>query len=160
MQKETIVLGISPGTRSVGFALMRRKELLGSEISSFKEAWSRKKLRRILEAISFQVIQYDIREVAVKVPNDIPSSKGFNQLIGSLNVLFEAKKIRATYYSLGDIQRKFEAETQDMLAEKVTAIYPVLSKAHSKKHLKIYYRKQFEAVAVAHCHVKTKRSSY
>jgi Holliday junction resolvasome RuvABC endonuclease subunit len=160
MRKETIVLGISPGTRSVGFALMCGNELLGFEIQSFKETWSRKKLRRILEAISFQIIQYDIREVAVKVPDNMPASKGFSQIIGSMNVLFEAKKIKKKYYSLTDIQKKLGIAdgTQELIAEAMAQKYPALSRAHSKKHLKIYYRKLFEAVAVAQCHTKTKGS--
>ena len=117
-----MVLGISPGTRAVGFALMTPTELLGSEIQSFKEPWSRKKLRRILEAVSFQIIQYDIREVGIKVPDIIPTSKGFNQLVGSLNILFEAKRIKATYYSLNNIKKHMSIKdgTQDLLAEILT----------------------------------------
>ncbi len=156
-----MMLGISPGTRSCGFAVVRDTEIKKCGVKSYKETWSDGKLIGILYGISQLSTRHNIRRVAVKVPDVMPRSVGYAQLIGALNVLFEQRGIQVTYYTLSDLNMQFAPKkkiTRKALFAQIADLYPELKPLYDKevKAEKPYYDKVLEAVGVVHC-VATKK---
>jgi len=148
------VLGISLGTRFIGIAVLKDRELINWKVLSFQAKWSDEKLKVIVRSITQLVEKNVIDSVAVKIPDDIPISTGFMQLVSGINVLFERKKIEVYYYSLTDLKRhycKIDTAKKGSLVEYMLERYPDLIREHMKElqNQKPYYDKIFEAVAAA-----------
>lgn len=150
------VLGISPGTRSIGIALLRNGKLADWKVQSFHGSWSDTKLQRITHFVSQYVDSNKVDTIAVKIPDELPLSANYIQLVGTLNVLFERKGIRPVYYTLSDLKRHNcpkEKVNKITLAKCIVAKYPdLLPEHHSEQSNRSnYYHKIFEAVAAAQC---------
>ena len=152
--KAGTVLGISPGTKSVGLAVMRNGSLVYHAVRSFPGKWSGKKLRTIVYALEQVLGRYQVTHVAMKIPDRLPDSLGFTQLLGSLNVLFERKVDRRQYYMFSDVKKRHCGDGPQTAAELmriIATVYPELmpeyrkERANKNKH----YIKLFEAVAAA-----------
>lgn len=154
-----MILGISPGTRSCGFVLVREGAIKKWGVQSYKGAWSDGKLIGILYSLSQLIIRHRIKEVAVKIPDTMPRSIGYVQLIGALNVIFEQRGIKARYYTLSELRKLHTGNTEvnrKALFAHIANIYPELQPLYQKevKAEKPYYDRVFEAVAAAHCRKK------
>jgi Holliday junction resolvasome RuvABC endonuclease subunit len=153
MSADTI-LGINPGTRLVGIAVMRKRALLHFEIKSFPGVWSPKKLRAILSLVESTMQRYEVTKVTVKIPDVLPASLGFTQVVGSLNSLWHRVDIKPRYYTFSEIKAKHCKEdmpTGKSLMEAIVRKYPELSPEYHReqRNKEGYYYKVFEAVAVA-----------
>lgn len=150
------VLGISPGTRSIGIALLRNGKLTDWKIQSFQGTWADTKLQRITHFVSQYVVRNKVGVIAVKIPDELPLSANYIQLVGTLNALFERKSIRPIYYTLSDLKKHHcpkEKVNKVTLAKCIVAKYPdLLPEHHSEQSNRTsYYYKIFEAVAAAKC---------
>jgi len=155
MEAHNSILGISLGTRQIGIALCTGGQLYEWQVKTFTGKWSKSKLRGILLTLSGIIDEERVGQVAVKIPDIIPASKGFTQLMGGLNVLCEQKHFKARYYTLSDIKKQFAPDKElnkETLAEIIVACHPELQHAYrkQKKRKNAYYYKLFEAVAAAH----------
>lgn len=151
-----VVLGISPGTRSTGIAVLNESKLVRWQRLSFPKKWSKEKLHCILNAITSWIDLHKIETIAVKIPDELPISEAYIQLVGAINVLCENKNIRPTYYTLSEIKQRYDSKNKinkhclvNFLLEYFPELQIHLQNADSRK--KIYYEKVFEAVAAAHC---------
>jgi len=152
--KADTILGINPGTRRIGIAVMRKQALVYFEIKSFQGTWSRKKLHNIISFLASVLKQYDVTKVTVKIPDTLPASLGFTQLIGSLNALCEHTGIRPRYYTFSEIKARHcreDAPTGVSLMAAIVDKHPELWPEYRReqKNEEGYYHKIFEAVAVA-----------
>jgi Holliday junction resolvasome RuvABC endonuclease subunit len=150
-----MILGISPGTRTFGFVVLRDGEIKTCGVKSYKEKWSDGKLIHILYGLSQLIHRHKIREVAVKVPDVFPRSSGYAQLIGAMNVLFESRGIKARYYTLSELTKRHDSKrkvNKEALVAYVAHRYPELLPLYRKEQTaaKPYYEKVFEAVLAAH----------
>lgn len=149
-----MVLGISLGTRVIGYAVFKDNELLDWGLKTCKGTWSTKKLKKMHQIITEVIRANEVTEVAVKVPDVIPSSKGFTQLMGSLNILFQEMGVSSSFLTLTDLKQCYYKNTKMNkcgLMEHIIAIHSELSiaYAHIPDNRKQYYMKVFEAVAAA-----------
>lgn len=145
------VLGISPGTRLVGIAVLDEQGLADWNIYSFRESWSSKKLKKIIAEISMLIEEQGIQKIAVKVPDVIPAEPGYGKVLGALNVFFERNSIKARYYTLSELLKLYspdETISRKVLVQIIAAYYPEL--ARYMQDGKRYYDKLFESVAVGH----------
>lgn len=145
-------LGICLGTRYVGYAIANETELLDWGVVSAKGKWTNKKLRKILHRLESLIKRYSITEVIVKIPDNIPVSKGFIQLIGSVNILFESLEVQARYITLSDLKLHYCHSTKVNKARLFAALekqYPELELVYPKHRLvdDAYYYKITEAVS-------------
>jgi len=148
-------LGIDPGTRFIGIAVMRSGVLVHSQIRAFQGPWSLKKLKDIVHWLDATMTRYGVKKVAIKIPDVFPLSPGYNQLIGSLNVFLSRKSITPSYYTLSEIKAKVckeKIETTDELMQIIVLKHPELWLEYKKEKLNEnpHYNKLFAAVAVAH----------
>jgi len=151
---ENTILGISPGTRFIGLAVLDDGILRHWQVRSFTGVWSDEKLRSILGLIDDILYRYGVNQVCVKVPDVLPLTKGFHQLVGAINVLCENNAIRPRYYSLSEIKKhhcRSDEQTRDMLIKTMVQLYPDLALEYRRemRNRNAYYYKLFEAVAVA-----------
>lgn len=151
-----MILGISPGTRTCGFAVVRDGEVKKWSVKSYKEKWSDGKLIGILYSISQLINRHKIQDIALKMPDAVPRSLGYAQLIGALNALFETRGINARYYALSDIagvHAPGEKINRKTLFGRIADRHTELQQLYRKeaKSSKPYYDKVFEAVGATHC---------
>jgi hypothetical protein len=149
-----IVIGISPGTRCLGVAILRNGKLDEWKIHSFPQAWSNGKLKSILKCIKGWLKKNNADAVAIKIPDELPISKSYIQLVRTLNRLFTREECKIFYYSLSDLKTHWCKDgkvSKVTLIECLTAKYQeLLPEYHTGINCKTaYYHKLFEAVAAA-----------
>lgn len=149
-----MILGISPGTRSCGFVLIRNGEIRKWGVKSYKSKWSDGKLIEILYSLSLFMHRHNIRQVAIKIPDAMLQSAAYVQLIGALNVIFERKGVAVTYYTLSELRRRHTSKgkvNKNALYAYIAHQYPQLLPLYRKEQgaKKPYYDKVFEAMLAA-----------
>lgn len=159
--KADTILGIDPGTRSVGIAVLQSGLLMHYQVRSFHGPWSNKKLKSIVTTLEKIREQYGIVHIAVKIPDTFPTAKGFNQLIGSFNVVWCKRTVSLRYYSFSEIKAVHCTENKKDTAALMQAIlqrHPALMTEYLKEqeNEEAYYYKVFNAVAVAHMPINCK----
>lgn len=145
-------LGISPGSRHIGIAVLYNRELITWRVHTFRGKWSDVKRKTMLATLEKLFASYAIEAVAVKIPDKLPDSFSFGQVLGVINILCERKGIKARYCTLSDIKRCFSTNEQVTKASIVSYLvhkYPELTREYNKEqknHYK-YYAYIFEAVS-------------
>jgi Holliday junction resolvasome RuvABC endonuclease subunit len=147
------ILGVDPGTRFVGIAVVTDGKLIHYQVKTFLGPWSEKKLKAIVYTLASVIERYAITKVAVKIPDVLPTSLGFTQVIGTLNSLCDRKGIKPRYYTLSKIKVRWcknKANSKELMAA-VASKYPQLVLEHQQelRNKEGYYYKIFEAVAAA-----------
>ncbi len=155
------ILGISPGTKYVGVAILRNGDLYDWKMKSYKGAWSDEKLQKALSYIEKLVITHAIHRIACKVPHNSRSSNGVNQMIEKIKEIALEYKIKFDVYSIEDLKNMFKMhfENRYILAEHVARRFPELTDIflRERKNKHKYHIRLFEAIAVGiHCHINTK----
>lgn len=150
-----VVVGISPGTRYMGFAILRDRKLVKWQLLSFPDKWSPEKLQAILSSLDNYIGHSRTQAIAIKIPDELPISESYIQLVGAINVLCERKKIQPLYYTLKELKLRFcdtKTVNKHCLAKAITRVYPELEVYVNQKNNadRLYYEKIFEAVAAAH----------
>jgi len=154
MNTDTI-LGIDPGTRFVGIAVMRSGTLVHYQIRSFQGPWTHQKLKAIVLYLGATIARYGVTKIVVKVPDVFPTSRGYNQLIGSFNVFCSSKGLRPSYYTFSEItERQCGAgvHSRGALIQVIVRRHPELMPEYNKEkqNENAHYYKVFYAVAAAH----------
>lgn len=149
-----IVLGISPATRGIGFAVLTGHKLTDWKMQSFQQGWSTQKLHSMLEVVKQYMKRHQVDAVAIKIPDELPVSKNYIQLVGALNVLFERQGIKPMYYTLSDLKQhycKAGKSNKAILSDCIVYTYPELLPEHRKEQANrnSYYTKIFEAIGAA-----------
>ena len=147
---ETIV-GISPGTRSLGIAVFREKQLIDWTVKSFKGKWNQEKLKHMMTTIERLIEYYAVTAVILKQPDPLRGSKQLDNLVEQLRYLIKKKRLKLKQYSLQDLWfycggrgRNIKA----LIAEKVIEQYVHLKDEYYKERNsdRPYYSKMFEAI--------------
>lgn len=146
-----MVLGISPGTRTTGIAVLINGTPTHWQLLSFSESWTDTKKQKILTTIRYWVRKHRIQQVAIKIPDNLPISRAYIELVGALNVLCEQHRIVPTYYTLTELK---EGYFPDKVVSKPTLIHYLLKQhpdlhTHRRNTRKKGYDKIYEAVGVA-----------
>lgn len=150
-----VVLGVSPGTRYMGIAILCDRKLVKWKLCSFPKKWTPQKLKTIVSSFENYISKSNTKVIAIKVPDTLPLSKAYIQLVGTINALCESKNIKPVYYTLNDLKIRYcgtQSVNKEWLAQTITLQNPELEKYLNKKNDtgKLHYEKIFEAVAVCH----------
>jgi hypothetical protein len=149
-----VILGISPGSRIIGLAVIISGELVEWKVKSFKEKWCCDKRAAILSVIEKLFDHYDVSVISLKKMDPLKSSFQTDALVLSIEQLGERKKVEVLRYSLSDLDydsRPNKRDGKTKLPEQVVEKHPVLKKEYFKEmnNRREYYIKMFEAVAMA-----------
>jgi hypothetical protein len=148
------LLGISPGTRIVGLAVMYKGELLEWKVKTFRERWSAKKQKAILATIGRLCDYHGIQAIAVKKVDPLRSSPQLDGLVAAIATLAEGKHIKLWQFSLSDLDydvRNKKKQTKGDLSEQVADKHPELRRQYlrERNNRNDYHTKMFEAIAMA-----------
>lgn len=150
-----MVLGVSPGTRKIGIAVLDDNgKLCYWQLHTFPESWSETKHKRMLRTITKHMNRYKVRQVAIKIPDELPVSKPYVQLVGSINVVCEMRKIKAQYFTLSEFKQGYFPDrvvTKRELINYLSSQHPEPDAQQQKGQRKNtqYYDKVYEALGVA-----------
>lgn len=148
------ILGISPGNKQTGFAILKNNELVEWGIKTFNGKWSKTKLMAILECLEDIIERYKATGIVVKKIDDKQISFQVEEIIKGLKGISSNLSIPLKILNLSEIKEKYLLEqkpTKKNLVEEITRKYPELLLEYKKenKNLNSYYLKLFEAVALA-----------
>jgi hypothetical protein len=145
------ILGISIGTRSLGYAIYHDKYLNDWRTRSFKEKWSDKKLSSLCNWLNILVRQKGITTIAMKIPNQSKTSTELQQLIDEIIKLSKANCIDLQLFCIEDLHEYCLSQmrkNKTTLMNYVASKYPELTNEYQKeKRIRnAYYIKIFEAI--------------
>ena len=146
------LLGISPGTRVLGFAVLYKGELVEWKVKSFKEMWSVGKRKAILDTIDRICDYYGVDMVSIKKIDPFRSSPQLDVLIAAIVKQAEKNRLKVRLYSLSDLDYDLRTgKKKDALSEQVATKHPMLKKTYlrERNNRTEYYTKMFEAIAMA-----------
>jgi len=149
-----VVVGISFSSRSVGFAILENGKLEDWYLKCFFDGWSQKKLNKILSSVERAITQNNAKVVAIKIPDVLPISIGFMQIVGGVNALIERRGIPVSYFTAAELKEFLglgpKATKTEVIAH-ILAKTPNLSLEFSRegKYIAPHYDKIFEAYAAA-----------
>jgi len=150
------ILGISPGARYMGIALVRSGALCEWKVRTYKGFWSKRKLNKAIDHIERMVITHAIDHIACKVPHGSRSSAAVGEIVERLKALAEEYKIEFHTYSIGELKRAFPVHIQNKrsLAQYISEIHPELYQTFLRENdlKRPYHWRTFEAIAAGlHC---------
>jgi len=149
------MLGISPSTRTMGLAVLRRGELIEWRVKTFKGVWSKEKLAYILTAIEKICEYYQVTSVAIKKVDPRRSSPQLEVLTSHLTSFAKEKRFGLAAYSLPELMEATGRQQRNLhyaIEECMLKKYPIVRKEYQKErnNKRQYYAKMFEAVLCAY----------
>jgi RNase H-fold protein (predicted Holliday junction resolvase) len=153
MAKTICVLGISLGTRALGFAVLKENKLIDWHIKSFKEAWSKHKETVILKTIEKIIKEYQVNCVAIKSLPQTKPNRNINRLLRKLEIAILKKSFSVHEYSIDRLKllQQVPGKSKLALMHHVVLQYPSLKYLYHKElnNRNPYHLKIFEAVLAA-----------
>ena len=148
------ILGISPGTRVIGLAVIKDGELVEWKVKTFKEMWSGSKRKAILHTIDRLCEYHNVGVLSLKKIDPLRSSPQLDKLITAISKQAIRNHIKVNMYSLSDLDydlRTGKKQTKDNLSEQVAEKHPELKHEYlqERNNRREYYTKMFEAIAMA-----------
>ncbi len=154
-------IGISIGTRTAGIVIVRGGHLIDWQVKSFKGKMNEQKLHMISGAIMKLLKEYDIKEVAMKIPHKAQSHTNVALLKKHLLKTIGSHNIPIHCYSLCDLKSSLHVSVSNKqeLLEWGVGRFKELRFVYAKE-LKNknsgYYIKIFEATAAVYIHIHGK----
>jgi|SRR5665213_487158 len=148
------ILGISPGTRTVGIAIFKNGQLREWQLKTFSGKWSKVKLTWILSILKQIIAHYGVSGIAIKIPHNSRTSKALNELTKAIQRLTEKQDLTIATFTLKELEQAFPGSpkaTKKAMIEQLVNKFPELQEYYEKiaKKSKNSFEKIFEAVALA-----------
>ena len=154
VRKAIRIIGINPGTRYLGIAVLDGSELMDWRIKVLEGKWSEEKLKKTTEILSELFNQYEPNALAIKKLHPSRRTENLLRLSDKIKNFARLKKLKVYQYSIKEIESFFiedEKLNKQNLIDTIANLYPILhhdlSKERSQKNA--YYIRAFEAVALA-----------
>jgi Holliday junction resolvasome RuvABC endonuclease subunit len=148
------IIGINPGTRYLGIAVLQGPELMDWRVKVLKGKWSKEKMKKAMKIISDFIERYEPGALAIKKLHSSRRSKNLVRLVARIKEFSKRKGLKVYQYSIKELEDFFIQEeklNKKNLAEAVISEYPILSHELNKEksHKNPYHIRMFEAVALA-----------
>jgi Holliday junction resolvasome RuvABC endonuclease subunit len=147
------IIGINPGTRYLGIAVLDGSELLDWRIRALAGKWSKKKLEKVSE-ILFEIFdQYEPTVLSIKKLHFARRTINLLKLANKIKELARRKGLKVREYSIKDINTFFiegEKLNKQNLIKAMAKKYPELQNDLKNElcHKNHYLVRMFEAVAL------------
>jgi Holliday junction resolvasome RuvABC endonuclease subunit len=147
------ILGLSPGARYFGFAILCGHDLKDWGIRVIKKKSPEEKLDFGKQILSSLADQHQVNILAIKNLHPSRSSMHLNQLTAALISLARSKGVQICRYPLERVKAAVcgtEKVSKAELANRVCETYPFLSREFEKERASRnpYHTRMFEAVAL------------
>jgi Holliday junction resolvasome RuvABC endonuclease subunit len=165
MLKPHTILGISPGTRTIGIAIWSNNHLSQWQIKAFKGSWGESKQRDILYSVKTIIDGYGITDLAIKKQDVAYISPALQQLVSEIQLMAKRKEVKIKVYTLTELKRFCSDDrklTKAQMIRFVAEKNPVLHYEYNKeqKNRNPYYAKMFEAIIAAMLYKKGFQSTH
>lgn len=149
-----IILGLSLGTRHIGFAILKDNEIRDRRVKTFPDTWSELKLRVIQSTLKKIIQRHGISVIAIKATHPSRSSVGLNKVLQAIDAISHDSGIPVYSYPIEELERYYSRErhvNKEVLMDAVLAEYPEMIFEHTKEQSRKnpYYVRVFEAIAAA-----------
>jgi Holliday junction resolvasome RuvABC endonuclease subunit len=156
------IIGINPGTRYLGIAVLDGSELLDWRIKTLEGKWSEEKIKKAIKILSELFKQYEPNVLVIKKLHPSRRSENLLRLTNKIKNFVRQKKMKVFKYSIKEIEKiliKGEKLNKRNLIEAMVKLYPALHNdlKIEQSHKNRYHIRMFEAVALA-CSEELKKS--
>jgi len=136
--KQTRVLGINPGARYLGYALINNSELRDWGIKSFKGKWTAEKSQKIGRVLIGFLDQYQPDVVALKKLHPARTSHNLHGLVNSFKYHCRIRNIPVYEYPIGYLKEAIlhDNGSKKKLVKELYLHYPALFR-ETEKELKM-----------------------
>lgn len=148
------ILGISPGTRTMGIVVWKGREMIDWRVRAFRGSFSDVKLGKVITLIEGYIEDHGVTVLALKLNHKSRSSSGLEEIVSSIIEFAKEKEMAVYQYAIDEIKKCFcedEINNKMELFEQAVEKIPELLFEY-KREMEIergYYVKMFEAIAVA-----------
>jgi len=154
MAKTIKIIGLNPGTRYMGFAVLYGMDLRDWGVRNIEGSWSKDKLTKIMLILSSLFDTYEPKFLAIKKLNPSRGSPNLSQLVDRIKDIAKEKGMKIREYSLSQLKKFFQEEgrlKKKGLAQIIASQYPTLFYELRKEQNNMlpYYIRMFEAVALS-----------
>jgi hypothetical protein len=156
MQKPIITLGINPGTKYLGYAILHETELREWGVKSFSGKWSNAKRRKIQKVVSEMISRYRVTDIVIKQLHPSRSSRHLNDLAACLRRDSEGCGLNVYQFSISELKAFFSSycenpvQNKRSLSQAIATKYPSLFNELEKegRQKNRYHTRMFEAVGL------------
>lgn len=147
------VLGISPGTRSIGLAVFSDNTLVHWQVKTFQKKWSEQKLKTILLALERITSRYVVSQVICKIIHPSLKGEGLVYTLEAIERFCRERHIDFVPCSLEDLLTvalpSGSVLSKELLADYLSLRYPELTQelSYERVNRHPHYMKMFEAIA-------------
>lgn len=155
MAKEALkIIGINPGTRYLGVAVLCGPELMDWRIKVLDGKWSEEKIDKAKGIVSELINLYEPNILAIKRLHPSRRSENLLRLVAKIKEFSKRKKMNVYQYSIKEMEKSFiegEKLNKRNLIEAMVTLYPILHHDLNKEksHGNPYHFRVFEAIALA-----------
>lgn len=154
----TVTLGISPGSRHIGTALMHGNWLMDYRVKTALGKSDERKVQGVLERIEKIIVRKGVTVLSMRINPSKTSSDNFELLLDGMREMaarhglplhtFDAKTL-VTKCAIHSTQPKIKRSLAVSILYRFPQLRPEYAKTCSKQ--RVYYMKLFEAIACALC---------
>ena len=148
------IIGINPGTRYLGIAVLDGSELLDWRIKTLEGRWSEEKIKKAIGVVSELIERYELDILAIKKLHPSRRTENLLRLSDKIKNFARLKKLKVFQYSIKDIEKSYIVDEKlnkrnlfEALVKFYPELYPELKKEQSYKNP--YHTRIIEAVALA-----------
>ncbi|MCK9421232.1 MAG: hypothetical protein M0Q38_01400 [Bacteroidales bacterium] len=149
--KPITILGISPGTRCLGYAVLSDGELVDWGLKTFKGKWTKNRERKILMAFNRLLTDYQVSAVALKLCRSVCRTANLNRVYSLIKSTVKKNGLRYSQLTIEKLKQACsQAKSKQDISKFLKTRYPELNEGPANTKEGDYIR-QFEAIAVALC---------
>lgn len=149
--KPIIILGLSPGTRVLGYALISDGELLDWGVKGFKGRWTEQRPGKVKSVVQDLVDKFQIAHLALKISDTVQRTRNLDDVYARLTTFAKRKKLPLTTYSIEKLKQNCgRTKNKREILRFVQQYFPELAGYPSIEIREPNFR-MFEAIAVAIC---------
>ncbi|MGA2585651.1 MAG: crossover junction endodeoxyribonuclease RuvC [Candidatus Aminicenantales bacterium] len=155
MTKEPLrIIGINPGTRYLGFAILYGEELMDWGIKVLAGKWKEGKIKKAIGIVSEIIDRYQPNVLAIKKLHPARRTGKLLRVAKKIKDVARRKGLKVCQYSIKEIEKSLIEGgklNKKNLIEEIVRRYPALSPNLGKEKVQknLYFIRMFEAVALA-----------
>ena len=147
------ILGINPGTRYLGYAVLYGEELMDWGIKVLAGKWKEEKIKKSIRIVADLIDRYGINVLAIKKLHPARRTENLMRLTNKIKFFVKRKGLRIFQYSIKDVEKLligYGKMNKYNLAVSLIGRYPMLQNEIKKEVSPndIYFSRAFEAVAL------------
>ncbi|MEI6575110.1 MAG: hypothetical protein WCO63_02930 [Bacteroidota bacterium] len=149
--KPITILGISPGTRCLGYAILSDGELVDWGLKTFKGKWTKSRENKILMVFNRLVADYQVSAVALKVCRSVHRTSNLNWVYSLMKATVKKNGLKLSVFSIEKLKQNCHgAKNKRDIAQFVKSSFPELNDNLTGDPHGANLR-QYEAIAVVLC---------